>query len=80
MCLFSRKFLTNISFFQAKPDYSYSFGVHDKESGNSHTHSESRDGDSVSGEYRVLQADGLVRIVRYTASPTTGFRAIVEYA
>ncbi|KAG5880928.1 hypothetical protein JTB14_035149 [Gonioctena quinquepunctata] len=64
----------------SKPDYSFTYGVHDGESENSQTHSETREGDAVHGEYRVLQPDGLVRIVRYIADPTTGFRATVEYA
>lgn len=54
--------------------------MQDPKTGNSQTHLESRDGDSVHGEYRVLQADGLVRIVRYTADPKNGFQAVVEYA
>nr|AYA49941.1 cuticular protein 86 [Leptinotarsa decemlineata] len=66
--------------FIARPDYSFTYGVHDGESENSQTHRESRNGDEVHGEYRVLQPDGLVRIVRYTADPSTGFKATVEYA
>ncbi|XP_019873584.2 cuticle protein, partial [Aethina tumida] len=64
----------------AKPDYAYSYGVLDDKTGNSQTHTESRDGDAVTGEYRVLQADGVVRIVKYTADADSGFQATVEYA
>ncbi|VEN40056.1 unnamed protein product [Callosobruchus maculatus] len=63
--------------FVAKPDYKYTYGVHDGDSQNSHA--ETRNGDTVLGEYRVLQSDGLVRIVRYTADPKSGFKATVEY-
>ncbi|CAH1104995.1 unnamed protein product [Psylliodes chrysocephalus] len=62
-----------------KPDYSFGYGVHDDKSKTSHLHVESRDGNAVHGEYRVLQPDGLVRIVRYSAHPTTGFQAHVSY-
>ncbi|XP_044268597.1 cuticle protein 8-like [Tribolium madens] len=63
----------------AKPDYLYSYGVEDPVTGNSQAHKETRDGDSVLGEYKVLQADGILRIVKYTADGTHGFRATVEY-
>lgn len=65
---------------QAKPDYSYSYGVEDPHTGNMQSHQESRDGDTVHGQYSVLQADGTTRIVRYTADPINGFQATVEYA
>ncbi|KAK5646878.1 hypothetical protein RI129_005342 [Pyrocoelia pectoralis] len=63
----------------AKPDYSYSYGVEDPKTGNSHSRHEARNGNSVSGEYTVLEADGSVRIVRYTADPETGFHASVNF-
>ncbi|XP_044752106.1 cuticle protein-like [Coccinella septempunctata] len=63
----------------AKPDYSFSYGVQDPVSGNSQIHEQSRDGDAVHGEYRVLQSDGIVRIVRYTADAENGFQATIEY-
>lgn len=65
--------------FKAKPDYSFSYGVQDPASGNTQIHKESRDGSAVHGEYRVLQSDGIVRIVRYTADAENGFQATVEY-
>ncbi|KAK9869671.1 hypothetical protein WA026_003419 [Henosepilachna vigintioctopunctata] len=63
----------------ARPDYSYAYGVQDLPNGNTHVHKESRNGDVVRGEYRVLQADGFVRIVRYIADAENGFQATVEY-
>jgi hypothetical protein len=64
----------------AKPDYNlYSYGVQDPETGNAQTHRETRDGDEVVGEYKVLQADGVLRIVKYTADAKNGFRATIRY-
>lgn len=57
----------------------YSFGISDPESGNAQTREESRDGDVVKGEYSVLQADGTVRTVRYTADSKNGFQAEIIY-
>lgn len=64
---------------QAKPDYTYSYGIEDPHTGNSQTHEESRQGDNVQGEYRVFQPDGLIRIVRYIADPERGFQVDVQY-
>ncbi|XP_017779405.1 PREDICTED: cuticle protein 19-like [Nicrophorus vespilloides] len=63
----------------AKPDYSYSYGVKDPSTGNDQQHRQTRLGDAVQGEYKVLQADGSMRVVRYTADAKNGFRATVEY-
>ncbi|KAK9744717.1 Insect cuticle protein [Popillia japonica] len=75
--------------FVAKPDYDYSYGVRDPKTGNAQDHQESRDGDAdhqesrdgdaVSGQYTVLEADGTMRIVKYTADDVNGFKATVEY-
>ncbi|CAG9839010.1 unnamed protein product [Diabrotica balteata] len=66
--------------YRGQPDYSFAYGVHDDLSKNSHTHMESRDGNDLHGEYRVLQPDGLVRIVRYAEDPKTGFKMTVTYS
>ncbi|KAK4880007.1 hypothetical protein RN001_008153 [Aquatica leii] len=63
----------------AKPDYAYSYGIEDPKTGNTHSRHESRNGDAVSGEYTVLEADGSVRVVQYTADPHNGFQATVHY-
>ncbi|CAH1368522.1 unnamed protein product, partial [Tenebrio molitor] len=63
----------------AKPDYLYSYGVQDPETGNAQTHRETKDGDEVVGEYKVLQADGVLRIVKYTADAKNGSRATIRY-
>lgn len=42
-------------------------------------HWEHRDGDVVHGSYSLLQPDGHVRLVEYTADKETGFKAHVKY-
>ncbi|KAG8229051.1 hypothetical protein J437_LFUL005684 [Ladona fulva] len=60
------------------PQYSYSYDIQDALTGDSKGHSETRDGDVVSGSYNLLEADGTRRIVDYTADPVNGFNAIVR--
>ena len=65
---------------QAKPDYSFSYGVEDPLTGNSQNHKETRDGDVVKGQYTVLDPDGTTRTVTYTADPQNGFQATVHHS
>jgi len=60
------------------PQYSYSYNVNDAESGDAKSASESRDGDKVTGSYSVVEPDGAVRTVTYTADAENGFNAKVE--
>jgi hypothetical protein len=60
----------------AKPDYQYSYGVEDPHTGNTQNHKETRDGDVVKGEYSLVEADGTLRVVKYTADPKNGFQVI----
>ncbi|XP_049866469.1 cuticle protein 21-like isoform X2 [Pectinophora gossypiella] len=62
----------------AKPDYTYAYGVEDPHTGNLQNHKEHRDGDVVRGEYSLVEPDGSVRLVRYTADPKNGFQATVH--
>ncbi|CAB3243155.1 unnamed protein product [Arctia plantaginis] len=62
----------------AKPDYHYAYGVEDPHTGNLQNHKEQRDGDVVRGEYSLVEPDGSVRLVRYTADPKNGFQATVH--
>lgn len=39
---------------------------------------EQREGDKISGSYSVVDADGFVRVVKYTADPKEGFKAEVR--
>lgn len=59
---------------QAKPDYTYAYGVEDPHTGNLQNHKEHRDGDVVQGEYSLVEPDGSIRLVRYTADPKNGFQ------
>ncbi|XP_026813893.1 cuticle protein 8-like [Rhopalosiphum maidis] len=63
----------------AKPHYSFAYGVENPNTGDSHGHSETRDGSHVTGEYSVMEPDGVLRRVLYTADPKNGFRASVRY-
>lgn len=47
-------------------------------SGDYKSQHESRDGDAVHGEYSLVEADGSVRHVQYTADDHNGFNAVVS--
>ncbi|XP_026471441.1 uncharacterized protein LOC113375712 [Ctenocephalides felis] len=63
----------------AKPDYKFAYGVEDPHRGNSQRRKESRDGDKVQGEYSLIEPDGSLRVVKYTADLKNGFQAIVQH-
>lgn len=62
---------------QAYPKYSFNYGVLDGYTGDSKSAWEERDGDTVKGEYSVVEADGSIRTVTYTADNDNGFNAVV---
>ncbi|ODM94355.1 Cuticle protein 19.8 [Orchesella cincta] len=64
--------------YHAYPRYQYSYGVNDKYTGDQKTHTEARDGDVVKGQYSLVEADGSIRTVTYTADKYNGFNAVVE--
>ncbi|XP_026731920.1 uncharacterized protein LOC113496796 isoform X2 [Trichoplusia ni] len=64
--------------FDPHPKYSFSYGVHDKTTGDSKSAHESRDGGTVHGFYSFMDADGKTRTVHYTADDQQGFRATVN--
>ncbi|CAG7826649.1 unnamed protein product [Allacma fusca] len=64
----------------AYPQYSFSYSVNDQETGDNKVQEETRDGDNVSGRYSLVDADGSVRTVTYTADAVNGFNAVVERA
>jgi hypothetical protein len=64
--------------YYAKPKYSFSYGVHDSHTGDVKHQHETRDGDVVKGQYSLVEADGSLRTVHYTADPVHGFNAVVE--
>lgn len=63
--------------FSAYPRYSFNYGVLDGYTGDSKSAWEERDGDTVKGEYSVVEADGSIRTVTYTADDHNGFNAVV---
>ncbi|XP_050342899.1 cuticle protein-like [Nymphalis io] len=62
----------------AHPKYDFSYSVADGHTGDNKSQHESRDGDAVHGEYSLLEADGSVRTVQYTADAHNGFNAVVS--
>jgi hypothetical protein len=64
--------------FDPHPQYQYGYSVSDGLTGDQKTASESRDGDLVQGQYSLVEPDGAVRTVTYTADDVHGFNAVVE--
>ncbi|KAK9884875.1 hypothetical protein WA026_009101 [Henosepilachna vigintioctopunctata] len=60
------------------PQYSYGYDVKDGLTGDNKSQHESRDGDVVQGQYSVVDPDGTLRTVDYTADPVNGFNAVVH--
>lgn len=64
--------------FQSHPSYSFKYGVKDYHTGDIKHQWEERDGDKVKGEYSLVEADGSIRTVSYTADDHSGFNAEVK--
>lgn len=62
----------------AYPQYQYAYNVNDVLTGDNKAQGEIRDGDVVKGYYSLVEADGSIRKVTYTADPVNGFNAVVE--
>ncbi|XP_053955711.1 uncharacterized protein LOC128861536 [Anastrepha ludens] len=60
------------------PEYAFSYGVKDLHTGDVKSQWESRDGDSIKGHYSILEPDGSIRTVHYTADAKHGFNAVVK--
>ncbi|EDX09183.1 larval cuticle protein A2B [Drosophila simulans] len=60
------------------PQYAFAYNVQDALTGDSKSQQEVRDGDVVKGSYSVVDADGSLRTVFYTADPINGFNAVVQ--
>lgn len=60
------------------PKYNFYYSVADHHTGDIKEQKESRDGDSVQGQYSLVEPDGTKRIVDYTANKHTGFLAVVR--
>jgi hypothetical protein len=64
--------------YDPNPPYSYAYDIQDALTGDSKSQHESRDGDVVQGSYSLVEPDGTVRTVDYTADPVNGFNAVVH--
>jgi len=63
--------------YYAHPKYQFKYGVEDHHTGDHKSHQEERDGDVVKGQYSVVEPDGTIRTVHYTADDHNGFNAVV---
>nr|CAD7407454.1 unnamed protein product [Timema cristinae] len=70
--------LTKDGEYEDHPQYQYEYSVSDPVTGDSKSQRESRDGDIVRGSYSLVDPDGSLRTVTYTADPINGFSAVVE--
>lgn len=71
-------FLIYLLHFQEHPAYAFSYGVKDLHTGDVKSQWESRDGGVIKGHYSVLEPDGSIRTVDYTADAKNGFKAVVK--
>ncbi|KAG5679033.1 hypothetical protein PVAND_008634 [Polypedilum vanderplanki] len=60
------------------PSYSFSYGVKDQHSGDVKSQWETRDNGIIKGHYSVVEPDGSIREVDYTADSKNGFNAVVK--
>ncbi|XP_072940396.1 cuticle protein 8-like [Epargyreus clarus] len=60
------------------PRYAFNYGVADHSTGDVKSQHETRDGDVVKGQYSLVEPDGSIRTVDYTADPIHGFNAVVS--
>lgn len=63
---------------QAPPKYAFDYTVADYHTGDSKSQWETREGDVVKGQYSLIEPDGSVRTVEYTADDHNGFNAVVK--
>lgn len=67
-----------LSIFQAYPSYIYNYAASNDLTGDVKSQQESRDGDIVKGQYSLVESDGSIRTVDYTADDIRGFNAVVS--
>ncbi|XP_026807882.1 larval cuticle protein A1A-like [Rhopalosiphum maidis] len=58
--------------------YSFHYDVHDPHTGDVKSQHETRSGDVVNGFYTLVEPDGTIRTVKYTADKHNGFNAVVD--
>ncbi|XP_050075340.1 putative uncharacterized protein DDB_G0294196 [Anopheles maculipalpis] len=64
--------------YDPNPSYQFGFDVKDDEFTNYQNRKEQRDGNVIKGSYSVVDSDGFIRTVTYTADPKEGFKAEVS--
>ncbi|CAG5058644.1 unnamed protein product [Parnassius apollo] len=64
--------------YDPNPSYQFGFDVNDDQYTNYQNRKEQRDGDVIKGSYSVVDSDGFIRTVTYTADPKEGFKAEVS--
>lgn len=64
--------------YHSHPKYEFKYGVNDYHTGDIKSQHEERDGDVVKGSYSLVEADGSIRTVHYTADDKHGFQAVVH--
>ncbi|XP_063992681.1 larval cuticle protein A2B-like [Diachasmimorpha longicaudata] len=62
----------------AYPQYTFDYGVNDPHTGDVKHQEEIREGDVIKGSYSLVEPDGTVRVVEYTADDHNGFNAVVK--
>ena len=73
----NHQFLIIFPYFQSNPSYQFGFDVKDDEFTNYQHRKEQREGGVIKGSYSVVDSDGFIRTVTYTADPKEGFKAEV---
>ncbi|XP_065214052.1 cuticle protein 8-like [Planococcus citri] len=63
---------------EAPASYNFEYHVNNPETGDIKSQNEIREGDVVHGQYALVEPDGSVRSVEYTADDQNGFRAVVH--
>ncbi|KAK3926860.1 Cuticle protein [Frankliniella fusca] len=64
--------------YDPNPQYQFSYGVKDGQTGDVKDQVETRSGDVVKGQYSLIEPDGTRRVVDYVADPVNGFNAVVR--
>ncbi|XP_069669237.1 cuticle protein 19-like isoform X4 [Periplaneta americana] len=62
----------------AHPKYEFKYGVKDPHTHDIKEQAEKRDGHKVESHYMLVEPDGTIRTVQYTADKHTGFHAHVQ--
>lgn len=63
---------------QPNSNYGFNYAVNDPSTGDNKAQWETRHGDVVHGAYSLVEPDGNIRLVEYTADPVRGFNAVVK--